>query len=96
MKKPPYIFHVDNLYFFPKWVTGAAIYPFIFIKNDNEQDAEEYITLIEHEKIHIQQQLKGWIIGFYIMYLYYNIRYGYKKNPYEIEAYAHQNDWRNS
>jgi len=41
-----------------------------------------------------QKQLKGWIIGFYVSYFYYSWKYGYKENPYEVEAYEHQGDWK--
>lgn len=94
MKKPPYIIYVNRLRLYPDWVEGTAIYPFIFIKNKDGRSEDELRTMIEHEKIHIKQQAKGWLVGFYIMYLYYSARYGYKKNPYEVEAYKHQDDWK--
>lgn len=67
---------------------GKTVWPFIFV-------SEEYPsrTLIEHEKIHLKQQLKGLLVFFYIKYFYYQWKYGYDKNPYEVEAYAHQKDW---
>jgi len=49
------------------------------------------LALLEHEKVHIKQQLRGWLIGFYIKYLYYNWKYGYWNNPYEVEARNHGN-----
>jgi hypothetical protein len=92
MKKPPYVIHVKKI-IFGDWIDGITIYPFIFIKK-KERTEDEYRTILEHEKIHIRQQLDGWLIGFYIKYLYYNWRFGYKRNPYEIEAYKHQDDWK--
>ena len=68
---------------------GLAVWPFIFFDKEIPDR-----SLIEHEKIHIRQQLKGWLIGFYIKYLYFNFRYGYKRNPYEVEAYKHEDDWK--
>ena len=73
---------------------AIAIWPFIFIVKEDNRTADELRTLIEHEKIHHRQQLRGWLIGFYVKYFYYHLRYGYKNNPYEIEAYAHQDDWK--
>jgi len=72
----------------PRW-KGKAIWPFIF-----HADQIPSRTLIEHEKIHLKQQARGLIIGFYLKYFYYNWKYGYENNPYEIEAYKHQDDWK--
>ena len=96
MHLPPYIIKGKTIPvpFVEDWVDGIAIFPFIFIKEDPNRTAERERTLIEHEKIHIRQQLRGLLIGFYIKYFYYNWKYGYKNNPYELEAYAHQEDWK--
>ena len=43
--------------------------------------------LYRHELVHIlQSRLKG-RFKFIILYLFYSIRYGYRKNPFEVEAY---------
>ena len=39
-----------------------------------------------HEQCHVRQWWRGWIIGFAVLYVYYLIKYGYRNNPYEIEA----------
>lgn len=75
--KPPYIIKVPIL--FGKY-KGITLYPFIFVLDKKDK------KLIRHELIHIKQQLNGWIIGFYIKYIYYHFKYGYWNNPYEIEA----------
>jgi len=77
--KPPYIIEVNG-FFWNKKTRGCAIYPFIFTTNINDE------VLMRHEMIHIKQELRGWLIGYYIKYYYYQIRYGYDENPYEIEA----------
>ena len=74
---PPYIIQVPFLW---NQVRGFAFYPFIFVLDKKDK------KLIAHEMVHIKQQLRGWLIGFYIKYIYYQIRYGYENNPYEIEA----------
>lgn len=43
-------------------------------------------TLYKHEACHIQQVKRDGRLKFICKYLYYNIRYGYYNNPYEIEA----------
>lgn len=81
----PYIIQVKRL-----WgnTNGITLWPFIFVDDKTNR------TLVEHEKIHIKQAQRGWVIGFYLKYLYHHYTKGYDNNPYEIEAYAHQNDWK--
>ncbi len=60
---------------------AMTIWPFIITR-----DATISAETLRHEKVHLKQQLRGWLIGFYIKYFYYQWKYGYKNNPYEIEA----------
>ena len=62
------------------WVDGLAFWPFIFIKPNTSAG------LLAHEKVHIRQQVRGLLIFFYIRYYYYQWKYGYKDNPFEVEA----------
>lgn len=39
-----------------------------------------------HEACHIEQVRRDGRVKFVVKYLYYNLRYGYRNNPYEIEA----------
>ena len=64
----------------PGSIRAITFWPFIIMENPND------LKVFQHEMVHIKQQLRGWLIFFYIKYLYYQIRYGYDKNPYEIEA----------
>lgn len=43
-------------------------------------------SLYKHESCHIQQVKRDGRLKFICKYLYYNIKYGYYNNPYEIEA----------
>ena len=74
------IIKVDNFWFFPPWVEAVTFWPVIFMKDPTN------LKLLAHERVHLKQQLRGWLIFFYIKYIYYNLKYGYKDNPYEIEA----------
>lgn len=52
--------------------------------------SEKYAThegLIAHEKVHLEQIDRDGAIMFSIKYLYWLARFGYWKNPYEVEAY---------
>ena len=39
-----------------------------------------------HETCHIEQVKRDARLKFIVKYLFYNIKYGYKNNPYEVEA----------
>ncbi|UNZ00221.1 hypothetical protein MQE36_07725 [Zhouia spongiae] len=83
---------------FPKPYVGLTLWPVIFIKdNDLRQDE----ILINHEKIHLKQQLELLIIPFYIIYLiewvigilkYRSTYTAYKNVSFEREAYANEHD----
>jgi hypothetical protein len=68
--------------------TGRSIWPFIIIsrKSRNIQWTEN------HEKTHHVQWEVLWIIGFAIQYTKFHRWYGYRHNPFEIEAYRHAHD----
>jgi hypothetical protein len=51
-----------------------------------DNDAKNNEQIKRHELKHIEQMNKEGKILFSIKYLYYLIRFGYYKNPYEIEA----------
>lgn len=78
-------------------IYGLAIYPFIFIHNSESILDKE---LINHEKIHLQQELELLIIPFYIIYginwivnyfKYKSWEEAYRNIIFEREAY--QNDY---
>ena len=46
----------------------------------------EYDWLIRHERKHEEQALRLGLLKFYLLYLYYQLRYGYENNPLEREA----------
>ena len=74
-------------------IIGVAWYPFIFVRPDAT------VYTINHEKIHIRQQLELGVLPFFIMYL---IDYVVKKSKYgnraymnmyfEVEAYLYESD----
>lgn len=64
-------------------VKGITLFPFIFIKKGLRDDKK----LINHERIHIQQELECFVIPFYIMYLWEYIKKGYRKISFEREAF---------
>jgi hypothetical protein len=71
-----------------KEAQGLAFYPFIFISPDAVITEE----LINHERIHLRQQLELLIIPFYIWYLIEFYKKGYMNISFEKEAYANDHN----
>lgn len=52
------------------------------------EEAWHDAALRYHERIHIEQMERDGTVRFCVLYLGFLIRYGYWRNPYEVEAYA--------
>lgn len=80
---------VCKRWFLPKKFVAITLYPFIFYHGQPTE------AIRHHELVHILQVIRvGWI-KFHLLYLWYSIKYGYKNNPFEVEAretVAHHDD----
>ena len=85
-------------YLVPKGFVGITIFPFIFLKR---KDLKQNQPLINHEKIHLKQQVELLVIFFYIVYgiewfikyiKYKNSYIAYLNLSYEREAYQNESD----
>jgi hypothetical protein len=85
-------------YLLPKGFKGISLFPFIIFSN---KSCSKDLMLLNHEKIHIRQQLEMLVIPFYILYfLEFLIRYlqyknwnlAYRNISFEREAYANEKD----
>ncbi len=83
---------------FAKNFRGLAIYPFIFLRN---KALKENLKVINHEKIHLRQQVELLWVFFFLWYgIEFLIRWIQFKNPlvayfnisFEKEAYANEID----
>lgn len=81
-----------------RYVNAMAIWPIILVRNI---ETKESIVTINHEKIHIRQQVELLVLPFYILYLFYYLKYrilghshiqSYYLIPFEKEAYHHESD----
>jgi len=77
---------------------GMAIFPFILLKSARLKNDPE---IINHEKIHLRQQLELLILPFYVLYLfnylinvfrYRNHDLAYRNIIFEKEAYDSESD----
>lgn len=79
-------------------INGISLFPFIFLKNAKDKNNK---VLINHEKIHIRQQLELVLVFFYFLYLaeyfywllkYKNKEIAYRSISFEREAYTNENN----
>ena len=77
---------------------AMAVFPFILLRNKTQKSDE---VLINHEKIHLRQQLELLILPFYYLYLinylinlfkYKNHHQAYFNISFEKEAYHYENE----
>jgi hypothetical protein len=89
---------IISKYLIPKGYTGITLYPFIFFRNHGDK---RDLILINHEMIHIKQQLELLVLPFYILYFldfsfkflkYKDKKIAYRNMIFEREAYANEKD----
>lgn len=92
------MFLIVTKYLLPKGFRGLAVFPFVFVKY--RLDKENFV-FINHERIHLRQQLELLIVPFFIWYflefLVRFIQYGttdlaYRNISFEREAYGNEKD----
>lgn len=85
-------------YMVPKGYTALAIYPIVFLKSKNLKLNK---VLLNHEKIHLRQQLEMLVILFYLFYVveflirllqYKNWHKAYSNISFEREAYCNESN----
>ncbi len=89
---------VVNKYILRKRFVGITLWPFIIMKR---AELKNDIVFINHERIHLRQQLEMLVLPFFVWYaIEYLIKLIYYKNGYaayrnisfEREAYQNEND----
>ncbi len=96
IKEVKRMFLLVNKYVFGRRFVGVAVWPFIIIKYKKLKDDTIFMN---HERIHLRQQLELLILPFYIIYmieflfrlLQYRDRYtAYRNISFEREAYENE------
>lgn len=87
---------------FLKGYTGITLWPFIIVRDDlRECGARPFAVLINHERIHLRQQLETLIVFFYLLYGFFyilnrcrgmNHLTAYSNIPFERESYSYERD----
>ncbi|RXM43128.1 hypothetical protein [Flavobacterium sp. YO64] len=90
------MFLIVSKYLIPKGYRGMAVFPFVLMKYDFDKSNGVFIN---HEKIHLRQQLEFLIIPFFIWYAfeflfrliqYKNKDLAYRNISFEREAYHNE------
>ena len=77
-------------------VTAMAIFPFVIV--DRRDRAADQV-LLQHEMIHLRQQVELLVLPFYLLYGYYYLKgrikglpakAAYRAIPFEVESYRHE------
>lgn len=86
-------------YLIPKGYRGMTVYPFVFLKYYKDKVNAVFLN---HEKIHLQQQIEMLVIPFYIWYVfeffvrlvqYKNKDLAYRNISFEREAYSNETNF---
>jgi hypothetical protein len=92
------MFVIVSKYLIPKGFRGITLYPFIIV---SQIDLKQNEVMINHEKIHIRQQIELLIVPFFICYgieflvkwiFSEDINTAYRNISFEKEAYANEKD----
>ena len=84
----------------PRGYRGLTIFPFVFIRYKEDRKNE---VLLNHERIHLRQQLELLILPFFIFYglefvirlfEYKNFNSAYRNISFEREAYSNEKNLR--
>ena len=90
------MFLIVSKYLIPKGYRGLTLFPFVIIRNFLDKENK---VLLNHERIHIRQQLELLILPFFVLYfLEYLIRLvqfkdrnkAYRNISFEKEAYDNE------
>ncbi|CAM2786257.1 hypothetical protein [Flavobacterium frigoris] len=90
------MFLIVTKYLVPKGFRGLTTFPFIFVRYAMDK---ENLVFLNHEKIHLRQQLELLILPFFIWYFleylvrlvqYRNRELAYRNISFEREAYTNE------
>jgi DMSO/TMAO reductase YedYZ heme-binding membrane subunit len=92
------MFVIVAKYLIPNGYRGLTLFPFVFIKYAFDRENK---VLVNHEKIHLRQQLELLVLPFFVWYFieyavrllqYKNANLAYRNISFEREAYANELD----
>lgn len=92
------MFVIVTKYLIPKGYNGLTLFPFVMLRNDFDKANK---ILVNHERIHIRQQLQMLVLPFFVWYLieflfrliqFKDKKRAYRNISFEREAYANEHN----
>jgi hypothetical protein len=92
------MFLIVAKYLIPKGYRGLAAFPFVLVKYRKDKENKIFIN---HERIHLRQQMELLVIPFFVWYFieylfrliqYKNTNLAYRNISFEREAYTNEKD----
>ncbi len=92
------MFVIVKKFLIPKGYSGLTVFPFIILSNKKDIDNQ---IMLNHEKIHIKQQIELLILPFFVWYFvdfliqfvkFGNINQAYRNIIFEKEAYQNEHN----
>ena len=92
------MFLIVTKYLIPNGYRGLAVFPFVVVKYSVDKENPLFVN---HERIHLRQQLELLVIPFFLWYFlefllrlvqYRNMNLAYINISFEREAYANEKD----
>jgi hypothetical protein len=89
---------IVSKYLVPKGFRGLTVFPFVVLR---ERNAQDYLVLMNHERIHLRQQIELLVLPFFVIYgldylvkliRYRNRNLAYRNVVFEREAYENEYD----
>jgi hypothetical protein len=89
---------IVSKYLIPRGFQGLTVFPFVVVR---DRKAQDYLVLMNHEHIHLRQQLELLVLPFFVIYVldylvklmrYRNKDRAYRNVIFEREAYQNEND----
>lgn len=89
---------IVSRYLIPKGFSGFTFFPFVFLRYKKDK---ENLVLLNHERIHIRQQLEMLVVPFFLWYFteyvfrllqFRDRRKAYHNISFEREAYLNDNN----
>lgn len=94
------MFLIVTKYLIPKGYRGLTAFPFVFVKYRGDKENPVFIN---HEKIHLRQQVELLVFPFFIWYFveylvrlvqYKNADLAYRNISFEREAYSNESNFQ--
>ena len=73
--------------FLPKRYLAITLWTHVLTRETSLDD-----RVLRHEAAHVEQWRRYGLFGFLVRYLWWHFRYGYDRNPFEVEARAAEHD----